>query len=70
LSAKAREFFVDSVDGCYFLIKVLVKGEQPIPRFFSVVRNVHHLISSMPGSIPKMDQAVAILTMDKSSEEK
>lgn len=61
----ARRLFVNSLDGCVYLMKALLKGDQPVPRLFSVVRNVHHLISSCPTeSIPKMEKALESIAID------
>mmetsp|Transcript_26089 Transcript_26089/g.62657 ORF Transcript_26089/g.62657 Transcript_26089/m.62657 type:complete len:556 (-) Transcript_26089:143-1810(-) len=62
MTTTARRLFVNSLDGCSYLMKALLKGDQPVPRLFSVVRNVHHLIASTPESIPKMEKALESLT--------
>jgi hypothetical protein len=67
VTAAARKTFVDSLDGCICLVKALIRGDQPLSRIFSVVRNVHHLISAHPASIAKMNKAVQMLT-DESPE--
>ncbi|KAL7538396.1 hypothetical protein ACHAXR_011412 [Thalassiosira sp. AJA248-18] len=64
MSTTARSLFVNSLDGCSYLMKALLKGDQPFPRLFSVVRNIHHLIASFPESIPKMEKALETLTAD------
>jgi hypothetical protein len=43
-------------------MKALLKGDQPLSRIFSLIRNVHHLVSAHPSSIAKMDKAVEQLT--------
>jgi hypothetical protein len=60
----ARKIFVEKLDGCTCLMKALMKGDQPLSRIFSLVRNVHHLLSAHPSSIAKMDKAVEILAKD------
>jgi hypothetical protein len=67
VTTAARKTFVDSLDGCICLVKALIRGDQPLSRIFSVVRNVHHLISAHPASIAKMNKAVQMLT-DESPE--
>ena len=64
LTVNTRKSFVDSSDGCTCLMKALLKGDQPISRIFSLVRNVHHLITVGSSSIDKMNQAVEMLTTD------
>ncbi len=64
VTASARNSFVHSIDGCTYLMKTLLKGDQPVSRVFSVVRNVHHLISAAPDSIPKMENILETLTAD------
>jgi hypothetical protein len=64
----ARKTFVDSLDGCSCLMKALLKGDQPLSRIFSLIRNVHHLISAHPSSIAKMDKAVEQLTVNTPPE--
>ena len=59
----ARRQFVDSQNGISYLMKALLKGDQPVSRLFSIVRNVHHLIASCPESIPKMEHELQSLTM-------
>ena len=58
LSSTSRQQFVNELDGCAYLIKALLKGNQPVPRLFSIVRNVHHLIAAYPESISKMQKAL------------
>jgi hypothetical protein len=59
--------FVDSLDGCNCLVKALIRGDQPLSRLFSVVQNVHHLISAHPASLAKMNKTVQMLN-DESPE--
>lgn len=61
-TSTARKLFVHSLDGCSYLMRALLRGGQPVPRLFSVVRNVHHLIAACPKSIPKMEMALKTLT--------
>ena len=68
LTVTARKTFVDSLNGCVCLMEALLKGNQPLSRVFSLVRNVHHLISAHPSSIAKMDKAVETLTIDTPKE--
>jgi len=56
LSTTSRMQFVNELDGCAYLMKALLKGNQPVPRLFSIVRNVHHLIAACPESISKMQK--------------
>jgi hypothetical protein len=65
VTASARKSFVHSIDGCTYLMRMLLKGDQPVPRLFSIVRNVHHLISAAPESIPKMEEILETLTADE-----
>lgn len=65
LTVKARTTLVESIDGCEYLMKALMKGDQPASRVFSIVRNVHHLIAAHPTSIGKMDGAVQKITADE-----
>jgi len=58
LSTTSRMQFVNELDGCAYLMKALLKGNQPVPRLFSIVRNVHHLIAACPESISKMQKAL------------
>jgi len=67
VTASARKSFVHSIDGCAYLMRTLLKGDQPVPRIFSVVRNVHHLISAAPESIPKMEKTLETLTTEEFS---
>ena len=69
VTASARTSFVHTTDGCTYLMKTLLKGDQPVSRIFSVVRNVHHLISAAPESIPKMENILKTLTADECSGE-
>ncbi|KAK1748307.1 synembryn [Skeletonema marinoi] len=69
VTASARKSFVHSIDGCTYLMRTLLKGDQPVPRIFSVVRNVHHLISAAPESIPKMEKTLEALTAEEFSVE-
>ena len=55
---KLSQQFVMELDGCTFLMKELLKGNQPVPRLFSIVRNLHHLIAAYPESISKMQKAL------------
>jgi hypothetical protein len=58
---KARRSLVNSskVDGCKHLTRSFLRGDQPIPRLLSVVRNVHHLIATCPEiSIPRMERSI------------
>ncbi|KAL3801777.1 hypothetical protein HJC23_001173 [Cyclotella cryptica] len=68
LTMTTRTLFVESMDGCSCLMKALLKGDQPLSRLFSVVRNIHHLVSSYPSSITKMDRAIDVLMTDTSLE--
>eukprot|EP00956_Cyclotella_meneghiniana_P007853 scaffold10476_cov44-Cyclotella_meneghiniana.AAC.2 len=68
VTVTARKTFVDSLNGCVCLMEALLKGNQTLSRVFSLVRNVHHLISAHPSSITKMDKAVATLTVDTPKE--
>jgi hypothetical protein len=52
------------MDGCIYLMRMLLRGDQPVPTLFSIVRNVHHLISSTPDSIAKMEKILGTLTAD------
>ena len=61
MTIKARRTFVNTLDGCVYLMKALLKGNQPVPRLFSVMRNVHHLIASFPESVLKMEEALVEL---------
>ena len=61
ITSSARNSFIHSIDGCTYLMRMLLRGDQPIPRLFSVVRNVHHLISAVPESISKMESALETL---------
>ena len=69
VTASARKSFVHSIDGCTYLMRALLKGDQPVPRIFSVVRNVHHLISAAPESIPKMEKILETFAADDCSGE-
>ena len=70
LTTTARTQFVTELDGCSYLMKALIKGNQPVSRLFSVVRNVHHLISAYPQSISKMERALEALTVEENAGEK
>ena len=70
LTTTARTQFVTELDGCSYLMKALIKGNQPVSRLFSVVRNVHHLISAYPQSISKMERALETLTVEQNAGEK
>ncbi len=41
-----------------------MKGDQPLSQIFSLVRNVHHLLSAHPPPIAKMDKAVEVLSKE------
>ena len=58
MTTTARRLFVNEMDGCSYLMRALLKGGQPVPRLFSIIRNVHHLVSAYPESIPKMERAL------------
>ena len=58
LSTTSRMQFVNELEGCVYLMKALLKGNQPVPRLFSIIRNVHHLIAACPESISKMQKAL------------
>lgn len=64
----ARQTFVNSLDGCACLMRALVRGDQSVSRLFSVVRNIHHLISTCPESITKME--CSLMTLIESCGEK
>lgn len=66
LTVVARQTFVDSLDGCACLMRALLRGDQPVSRLFSVVRNIHHLISTCPESITKMEHS--LMTWMESAE--
>ena len=68
VTVTARKTFVEKLDGCTRLMEALLKGDQPLSRVFSLVRNVHHLISAHPSSVTKMDKAVEILTVNTPQE--
>ncbi len=57
----ARRQFVNSQYGISYLMKALLRGEQPVSRLISTIRNVHHLIASCPESIPKMENKLESL---------
>jgi hypothetical protein len=69
VTVSARKSFVHSIDGCMYLMKVLLKGDQPVPRVFSIVRNIHHLISAAPESIPIMHKILETLTANGDEED-
>jgi hypothetical protein len=68
-TTKARRQYVNSQNGISYLMKALLKGDQPVSRLFSIVRNVHHLIASCPESIPKMEHELQSLTILSTIEE-
>lgn len=69
VTVSARKSFVHSIDGCIYLMKVLLKGDQSVPRVFSIVRNVHHLISAAPESISMMDKILETLTANDDDQD-
>jgi len=69
LTVSARKTVVESIDGCVFLVNALTKRDQPIPRLFSVLRNVHHLVSTVPASAALMDKAIDSLNEKTSSND-
>jgi hypothetical protein len=60
VTVAARKIFIEKLDGCICLMKALMKGDQPLSRIFSLVKNMHHFPSAHPSSIAKMDKAVEI----------
>ena len=78
-AASARRTFVDSDDGCTHLAGALLRGmadhhrrhHRPmvvvVPRLFSIVRNVHHLIASCPESISRMERSIEALLLTSST---
>lgn len=68
LTTSTRKLFVESLGGCSCLMKALLKGNQPLSRLLSVVRNIHHLVSSYPSSRAKMDRAIEMLMTDNIPE--
>ena len=58
LSTTSQKQFVNELGGCTYLMKALLKGNQPVPRLFSIVRNAHHLMAAYPESISKMQKAL------------
>ena len=69
LTVLARQNFVDSIDGCACLMRALSRGDQPVARLFSIVRNIHHLISACPESITKMERSLVTLMTESADEE-
>jgi hypothetical protein len=69
VTVSARKSFVHSIDGCMYLMKILLKGDQPVPRVFSIVRNIHHLISAAPESISMMDKILETLTANDDDQD-
>ncbi|KAL7525084.1 hypothetical protein ACHAWF_001205 [Thalassiosira exigua] len=68
-SSAARKAFVAELDGCSYLSRALLRGDQPTSRLFSVVRNVHHLISACPAeAIPRLEGALEDLTVKQSGD--
>ncbi|KAL7439541.1 hypothetical protein ACHAXM_006758 [Skeletonema potamos] len=67
VTSSARKSLIHSIDGCTFMMRMLLKGDQPVPRLFSIMRNVHHLISASPDSIPKMEKILETLTAEECS---